>query len=175
MLLRRVRLLDQPAGVGQVLLQLGLSRTPLLLLALLLRALADLGQLVAQLEELRAACLGLGLGIAELRARLVGLLARGVRLGLEAGDRLGRRAALEPEDHRQYGGDHRDDECSSRHSSLLGGRGRVPERPRERDPNLTNRLHRGGRGAHGDQMVGGGPFSSSNTAFSNAARCSLPA
>src|SRR5262249_50481228 len=90
-------------------------------LRLFLAALAQLVELLARLEDLRRARLELSLRLLHLRASLFGLLARGVRLGLEAGHRLGRRAALQPDDHRQDQRDDRDDECNSRHGCAPSG------------------------------------------------------
>ena len=99
-LLGRVGLLGQPARVREVLLQLRFASAPLRQ-RLVLAALAQLVELLSRLDDLGRAGLGLGLRLARLAAGSVGVLARGVRLGLEAGHRFGRGAALQPEDHRQ--------------------------------------------------------------------------
>ena len=89
MLLGRVGLLGQPARVREVLLQLRFASAPLRQ-RLVLAALAQLVELLSRLDDLGRAGLGLGLGLARLCAGRVGVLARGVRFGLEAGHCLGR-------------------------------------------------------------------------------------
>ena len=119
-----VRLLGEPAGVRQILLELrltGAARGHLARAALLGLA-PRLRQLLARLGELGGARLHLVLRAAQLPADRLRFLARRLRVLPQAGQRFRGGLALEEEHHREHGRHHGDDERETDHSPLREGR-----------------------------------------------------